>query len=674
MGKFNLLTTLSVNAAGLDAGMAEAKTAVKEYAGSVKKENEKVNLSFRDVATMGLGEMRKELRALRNISWAGKTQAEIDAINERAGELYDTMEDLRVTQEAYGAEFGAAMASGLQTVSAIGEVALGAASMFGASEEQAKKYQQAMVQLIGVTQALGVIENAMQQKQLKTIAIKIKSVFAIKAEAAATTEAAAAQRGLNLAMLAIPVVLYATAIAALAAGIYYLVTQQRASAEASRLEAERLKALNDIRDENLKRIEETAQKAFTTYNAQTLTINKLVKAITDESLSLKEKKKALNELIALDPTYLKGLTASNITTEVGKTIIYEYIAALQKKAEAEAMQSALSDVYLERFKNEQKIRNAEIGLEVYNVQLLALAKQKAAADELGMGGATQVLIEKKNEQIEAQKQKLVNLNSEQENYSRTIDTYTKRIEENTTSVVFNAKGINDQTKALKEYKDELISVPEYQYAISEMASKGLPSTDNRNLGSEEGVWSAPEFDYEFVDYLKAQNDQLFNTQTVASLASASLNDLSNALIQMAETGEISFKSLLNSTLSGIRQIIFAKLAESIAKMIAGESSKGLVGLATAAIGITGIQAMFAKLPKFEHGGIVPGSMMSGDMMTARVNSGEMILNKSQQARLFNLANGVADGVSGMPQVRFIIEGEKLVGVIDNYSRRIRSGF
>lgn len=671
MGKFNLLTTLSVNAAGLDTGMVEAKNAVKDYAGSVKKDNDKVNLSFRDVATMGLGEMRKELRALRNISWAGKTQAEIDAINERAGELYDTMEDLRVTQEAYGAEFGAAMASGLQTVSAIGEVALGAATLFGASEEQAKKYQQAMVQLIGVTQALGVIENAMQQKQLKTLAIKIKSVLAIKAETAATTEAAAAQRGLNLAMLANPVVLYATAIAALAAGIYYLVTQQRASAEASRLEAERLKTLNDMRDANLKRIEETAQKAFTTYNSQTLTINKLVKAVTDETKSLNDKKKALGELISLDPTYLKGLTASNISTEVGKRIIYDYIKALQKKAEAEAMQSALSEIYLERFKNEQKIRNAEIGLEVYNVQLLALAKQKAAADELGMGGATQVLIDKKNEQIEATKQKIANLNIEQQNYTRTIETYTKRIEDNTTSVVFNASAINKETEALKSNKKELIALRDIQNAPERMTPKGMPEPEKVSNLAALGGDTVPEFDYDFVEYLKAQNDQLFNMQTTASLASSAMGDLANAMVQMAATGKLSVKDLVNSTLSGIRQIIIAKMAESIAKMIAGESTKGLPGLALAAVGIVGIQALFAKLPKFESGGIVPGSLLSGDMITARVNSGEMILNKAQQTRLFNIANGSGSGMSG--NVVFEIQGDKLVGVLDRYSRKINSG-
>ncbi|MDX9731856.1 MAG: hypothetical protein RBT63_08810, partial [Bdellovibrionales bacterium] len=44
-------------------------------------------------------------------------------------------------------------------------------------------------------------------------------------------------------------------------------------------------------------------------------------------------------------------------------------------------------------------------------------------------------------------------------------------------------------------------------------------------------------------------------------------------------------------------------------------------------------------PAFKEGGIVPGTSYVGDRVTARVNSGEMILNTRQQANLFSLANG-----------------------------------
>jgi len=49
---------------------------------------------------------------------------------------------------------------------------------------------------------------------------------------------------------------------------------------------------------------------------------------------------------------------------------------------------------------------------------------------------------------------------------------------------------------------------------------------------------------------------------------------------------------------------------------------------------------------FAAGGIVPGSSYTGDRLAARVNSGEMILNGSQQARLFELANSPMGGGGG----------------------------
>ena len=61
---------------------------------------------------------------------------------------------------------------------------------------------------------------------------------------------------------------------------------------------------------------------------------------------------------------------------------------------------------------------------------------------------------------------------------------------------------------------------------------------------------------------------------------------------------------------------------------------GFAGAAAAATKAIGAMA-------FATGGIVPGTERTGDRVTVRVNSGEMILNARQQARLFSIANGAA---------------------------------
>lgn len=55
-----------------------------------------------------------------------------------------------------------------------------------------------------------------------------------------------------------------------------------------------------------------------------------------------------------------------------------------------------------------------------------------------------------------------------------------------------------------------------------------------------------------------------------------------------------------------------------------------------AFGITGaaqLTSIIGMISKFATGGIVGGSQKSGDNVLVRVNSGEMILNAAQQARL-----------------------------------------
>lgn len=79
-------------------------------------------------------------------------------------------------------------------------------------------------------------------------------------------------------------------------------------------------------------------------------------------------------------------------------------------------------------------------------------------------------------------------------------------------------------------------------------------------------------------------------------------------------------------------------------------------------GLTATMAAFAK------GGIVGGNSTHGDRNLARVNSGEMILNKAQQGTLFSMLNGKG-GLGG--NVEFKIRGADLVGTINNHMSRKR---
>lgn len=55
----------------------------------------------------------------------------------------------------------------------------------------------------------------------------------------------------------------------------------------------------------------------------------------------------------------------------------------------------------------------------------------------------------------------------------------------------------------------------------------------------------------------------------------------------------------------------------------------------------------ANAQKFATGGIVGGNSYAGDKINARLNSGEMVLNKDSQQRLFDAINGHGDGSIGI---------------------------
>lgn len=145
-------------------------------------------------------------------------------------------------------------------------------------------------------------------------------------------------------------------------------------------------------------------------------------------------------------------------------------------------------------------------------------------------------------------------------------------------------------------------------------------------------------------------------------------DLSN--FESMQSGLASIKDITNSTAKGFAAVGASAAAvgsamqqlgsdSGVAKagMIAGALGQIVLSYAEAmtsaaktgwiswlAFGLTGaaqLASIIATVKGFATGGIVDGSSTTGDKIPIRVNSGEMVLTKSQQARLFALANGAS---------------------------------
>ena len=101
---------------------------------------------------------------------------------------------------------------------------------------------------------------------------------------------------------------------------------------------------------------------------------------------------------------------------------------------------------------------------------------------------------------------------------------------------------------------------------------------------------------------------------------------------------------VGATMAAIGQIILGFASAS-----AQAGSLGPFGwLAFLGAGLAAVATTISMVQSYATGGIIPGNSYSGDKVVAHVNSGEMILNAREQARLFQIATGALQPVVNYP--------------------------
>lgn len=161
--------------------------------------------------------------------------------------------------------------------------------------------------------------------------------------------------------------------------------------------------------------------------------------------------------------------------------------------------------------------------------------------------------------------------------------------------------------------------------------------------------------------LKSTNATLAGTTAGAEAeeTAARMTNTAAATTEGVAAGAVTSTKMGEAVASGTAQAAKLKFPFNIAAIAAVMAS------------LASVISLVATLNKFESGGIVGGNSYYGDRQIARVNAGEMILNRKQQANLFNLINGtghVGGGIGG--EVSFRISGTDLVGVLGNHNRRM----
>ena len=152
----------------------------------------------------------------------------------------------------------------------------------------------------------------------------------------------------------------------------------------------------------------------------------------------------------------------------------------------------------------------------------------------------------------------------------------------------------------------------------------------------------------------AQAQQQQDKAMLAARVNASKDMFSQLASIQSAFGEKGFKIAQGAAIaSATIEMVQSSITAYKNGLVAGGPYLGQVlGPTFAAVAIAAGTANIARIKSqtysgaYEQGGIVGGSSFSGDNLTASVNSGEMILNRSQQKKLFEMSNKGAAPATG----------------------------
>lgn len=310
----------------------------------------------------------------------------------------------------------------------------------------------------------------------------------------------------------------------------------------------------------------------------------------------------------------------------------------------------------------------------YNQDIVKSYKEQYKAIQSRLkAGVTLTTNESKLADIyEDAKKKVDDLTSAYDNAARSAE----QLKANST---FNKKmyaGIKGTIKTIGSLNDSVVGVTSTWENMAESwndmstfkkvtsSISAVISTINEAMGAYEAISDVVQFFGEISEASAAKKVAADATEMASDSTKTALST-ANSQVEIANNQQEQMSDLAS---------VGTKQASAIASATAsGAKLPFPANLAAIAAGIAAVVAAFAMISSFADGGIIGGNTTLGDMNIARVNKGEMILNGTQQKRLFSILDG---GVSASPNnitsgnVKFEIKGSTLVGVLKNHNSKM----
>lgn len=439
--------------------------------------------------------------------------------------------------------------------------------------------------------------------------------------------------------------------------------------------------------------------------AQRAEVDKLVKVAKDETASVKERREAITQLNAISPEYLGNLKLETINTDAAAAALERYNSAMLDAAKAKVADSMLNQ---NRIKQAEVYARHELKLQqqsAKNEEQLSDAQKENFNDIAKMSYETSKVRSAANKELAAA---LAPLKEEEEILIRVYDRFKAQL-----------GVLEGNSKAASRYNSELSNIkgvdrPKVEAFENplEAESVGTIGAIDKQIGKLQELQTQVATTTQEYQFLQQQIEgleirkqliidptQLIEAQAVvrefaneltffeqnAEIISRSVGDAFASLgarfvdsLGLAETG---FQGFVKNLFNTVTQLIAMMLASSISQSIAGATASGaatgpaavVTTPAFIATAVSGVLAAFAAIPKFETGGVVGGSSYYGDKILARLNSGELILNRDQQKNILGMINPAVTAADVALQFigGFEIEGSKLRLVIDRSDKETK---
>ena len=402
----------------------------------------------------------------------------------------------------------------------------------------------------------------------------------------------------------------------------------------------------------LSKITDTASKSIANEKAK---LTELLAIARHEGVSKKQRLEAIREINKISPEFLGNLTLETINTDAAAKAVENYNNQLLQTAKVKAAQTKL-----------QEIQAAKIDIELSEGKKLV----KNAAD-----------LKKLKEEALTVEDRLKIKTLEKVGYGKV------------------SNGIHSaQLKQLQDEEDLLLSIITHNKIKNTVTSSGgTDKKGNKKLTATklEGVGAS----------LNIANPIIAEGAKV----DGALNGINSSLIDFSETASAIVSGAATNVLTGFGEMIGGLIAGNLTMgdvagglltiigNMATELGKAAIGIGVGMLAIkaafknpfTAIAAGVALVAlgavissaasitsngdyagAYANGGMVAGSSYSGDKLFARVNSGEMILNKRQQSNLGNMISpaGQSVDISFTPGIG--IKDREIVMYLEQAGKRV----